>query len=321
MPGDEEGDVATVDLEDEDKVVLPPDDTREYSGIIARKVAARICHTKRKQDLIAGIFGRRGRGKSTLSLAMARAIDAEIRKTLGLPPQEWNVRLRCTFGLEGFMEGYDDVQDPGVLIAEQWNVMMDARESMHALHQMVNHTVEMSRPYRQALLINMPIARMVDRNISSLLDVVVEVTKYLGWARWYEYDTDPLEGLHIAGRRRRARIQYPRITIEGESYTIGGQGDMPGNLYFEPPPEECTAIYDEKRAAFVETIRFETRQAAKWGKRVRVAEMIDLVNRDLLDDGSEDEMVLALDKMFPHRETKDWDVRRVMRILHPPAPS
>jgi len=29
-------------------------------------------------------------------------------------------------------------------------------------------------------------------------------------------------------------------------------------------------------------------------------------------------MVLALDKLFPHREAKDWDVRRAVRILHPP---
>ena len=72
-------------VEDEDQVIPPPEDTLEYSGIIARKAAARICHTKRKQDLIVGIFGRRGRGKSTLSLAMARRIDQEIRRLLGLP--------------------------------------------------------------------------------------------------------------------------------------------------------------------------------------------------------------------------------------------
>ena len=303
-------------------------------GYIARNVARRLTDPKRKRDLIVGVFGRRGSGKSTFCKAAAIRFTEEIGRALG-KDLRWDVWTRCTFGFLEFMRGYDMTEDPGVLIAEQWNVMMDARESMKAPHQMINHTVEMSRPYRQALLINMPIARMVDRNISGLLDVVVEVTNSLGWAKWFEYETDPLEGLRIAGRRRRVRLRYPTIKAEdGEMYTIAGTGDSPGSVYFGRPPDGIVSAYDEKRAKFTESIRFETYQAARWGQKLRVAEMLELARetddgvpsqvlafREAAERGDEDAMIVALDRLFPHRELRDWDVRRVVRILHPPADS
>lgn len=316
----------------EETLVLPPEGTEDSAGLIASSVAKRLTNPKRKMDLIAGVFGRRGAGKSTFCKAAAIAITKSIGVALG-KPLEWDVEARCTFGLEEFVRGYDMTRDPGVVVAEQWNVAMDSRESMKALHQMINHTVEMSRPYRQALLINMPIARLVDRNISGLFDVVVEVVNALGWVRWYEYDTDPLEGLRIAGRRRRQRIRYPTIrTEDGDQFTVAGWGDSPGNVYFGKPPQNIVEIYDRKRAKFVDSIRFETYQATHWGHRIRVAEMLDLVHMDLHADGhppeleafqesaldgDEDRMIVALDKLFPHRDLKDWDVKRIVRILHP----
>lgn len=131
--------------------------------------------------LIDDLKGRRGTGKTVLSLALANALDQTDE---GLT---WDkVSLRP----EEIRNAYADHPRRSGLVLDEGEYGIGNRDAMTGTNKALREIMSMGRVEEKYLIINTPLRRFIDKDIQMLCDVWISMqSKGRGLVHFYDYET------------------------------------------------------------------------------------------------------------------------------------
>lgn len=158
-----------------DNVIIPDKEAPDFAWIIAQ----RVCDKSRSSDAIIFITGKRGSGKSVLTLGLAEAISKHIASIRGGKPEDFftidNLKTVDKTGGLSIMSSDALLKQNNILILDDAQISLSARRSSTRENNAVNDLVCICRPFNSVILINSVYHRNIDRGSRSLADYIINV--------------------------------------------------------------------------------------------------------------------------------------------------
>lgn len=210
-----------------------PGDSRKYSLWLRPWVRNRIA---RNQDLLALVIGPRGSGKSYASLELAHSFD----RTFTVDRVFFSVSEFVALLVDG------DLQRGQAVILDDAGLFMNSR-TWHDISNQLMSIVSQSFRYRGLLtFITVPEADFIDRQSRNMANLQLEATKEQGVFKVKVPEPNPFKpGEYM--------LKYPRIeTLNQARRTVYQQLKT---IKLDLPPPDLSAVYEDKRQAFVREIQ------------------------------------------------------------------
>jgi hypothetical protein len=158
-----------------DNVIIPNKEAPDFAWIIA----SRVCDTARSSDAIIFITGKRGSGKSILTLGLAEEISKHIVTIRGGKPEDYftidNLKTVDKEGGLSIMSSDALLRQNNILILDDAQISLSSRRSSTRENNAVNDLVCICRPFNSVILINSVYHRNIDRGSRSLADYIISV--------------------------------------------------------------------------------------------------------------------------------------------------
>lgn len=158
-----------------DNVIIPNKESPDFAWIIA----SRVCDTARSSDAIIFITGKRGSGKSVLTLGLAEELSKHIASIRGGKPEDYftidNLKTVDKTGGLSIMSSDALLKQNNILILDDAQISLSARRSTTKENNAVNDLVCICRPFNSVILVNSVYHRNIDRGSRSLADYIISV--------------------------------------------------------------------------------------------------------------------------------------------------
>jgi hypothetical protein len=158
-----------------DNVIIPNKEAPDFAWIIA----SRVCDKSRSSDAIIFITGKRGSGKSVLTLGLAEELSKHIATIRGGKPEDYftidNLKTVDKTGGLSIMSSDALLRQNNILILDDAQISLSARRSSTRENNAVNDLVCICRPFNSVILINSVYHRNIDRGSRSLADYIISV--------------------------------------------------------------------------------------------------------------------------------------------------
>lgn len=156
-------------------VIIPNIEAPDFAWLIA----TRVCDTSRSSDAIIFITGKRGSGKSVLTLGLAEEISKHIATIRGGKPEDYftidNLKTVDKTGGLSIMSSDALLKQNNILILDDAQISLSARRSNTRENNAVNDLVCICRPFNSVILVNSVYHRNIDRGSRSLADYIISV--------------------------------------------------------------------------------------------------------------------------------------------------
>jgi hypothetical protein len=156
-------------------LIMPDLDAPDFAYIVAR----RVTDTARSADAIIFVTGKRGVGKSVLTLGLAEAIALHIANIRGKRLEDFftidNVKTVDKTGGLALMGSDALLKLNSVLVLDDAQISLSARRSNTKENNAINDLITICRPFNSVILVNSVFHRNIDRGSRSLADYVISV--------------------------------------------------------------------------------------------------------------------------------------------------
>jgi energy-coupling factor transporter ATP-binding protein EcfA2 len=142
-------------------------------------IARRVSDPYREMDALILILGRKGSGKSTLSIYLAQWISYHLSKLLGGKPTDYftikNVRSVDPSGTMEMLTSDLMTMENQILILDDASISWNSRDFAKQESKGLNAVLTICRVYKIVLIVNTPAGFMLDKVPRTMADYIIHI--------------------------------------------------------------------------------------------------------------------------------------------------